>query len=200
VSINPIAGLDVHSGLRRVMGNVPRYQRLLETWVETQHDLPQRLRAAVEAGDYASAELLAHSARGASGNLGAAVLAEQARLLEQQCKAHQPVDAMQAALDSFAHDVNVLQDAIRAALPLCADAAIAPHEAATPAELQQLLALLQDDDAEAAEAFDNLAPGMRVLLGDEATDAVANAIHKFDFDVALAALREATQHKGVASS
>jgi two-component system sensor histidine kinase/response regulator len=116
-SLADVRGLDLNLGLRRALGKMPLYRRLLGKYIESQWQLPAQLRDAVAAEDYTSAERLAHTAKAVNGNIGATALQEQAALIEEACKAHQPFVVIVPALDAFERDMCGLIEALRAAMP-----------------------------------------------------------------------------------
>ncbi|HVR53279.1 MAG TPA: response regulator, partial [Pseudorhodoferax sp.] len=65
-----IAGLDTAAGLRRVLGKVPLYRQLLSKFMAGQAGTPQAIAQALQHGDAATAERLAHTLKGVAGNLG----------------------------------------------------------------------------------------------------------------------------------
>src|SRR6516164_7836973 len=65
-----IEGVDVVSGLQRVAGNKRLYRDLLSGFATKQGSAGERIATAIESGDYSLAERLAHSLKGAAGNIG----------------------------------------------------------------------------------------------------------------------------------
>lgn len=85
-----IPGIDVRAGLKRTGGNRKRYESLLRKFAEQQANVVEAARAALAAGDAATAERAAHSLKGAAGTLGAVALAEVAARAETLIKTEQP--------------------------------------------------------------------------------------------------------------
>jgi two-component system sensor histidine kinase/response regulator len=98
-------GIDVAAGLGRVGGNAALYDRLLDKMGQDFPAAPERIRAALAAGDRAAAEIAAHSVKGAAGNVGADALARAAGELEQALR-HGDDVAAQAALPAFTEAVD----------------------------------------------------------------------------------------------
>jgi two-component system sensor histidine kinase/response regulator len=78
-----IPGLDVGQGLRRAIGNIPLYLSLLRKFVSGQRSGGAELQALVQGGEWAAAEMLAHTLKGVAGNIGAHALQAQAARLEE---------------------------------------------------------------------------------------------------------------------
>jgi two-component system sensor histidine kinase/response regulator len=184
-----IPGLDMHSGLRRVLGKRPRYLSMLRGFVSNQSGMDAQIAAALAAGDNGGAERMAHTLKGLAGNIGADALQQAAAALEHAIAAGCPTGELQAALALL---LNTQLDAISAALPAEMETAAAPVAVDTALRDNvhaQLVRLLSGDDAEAE----------KVLMEHHALLASAypnhirrlqQAIGRFDFDTALAVLKE----------
>jgi two-component system, sensor histidine kinase and response regulator len=185
-----LPGVDIDSGLRRVLGKRELYQRLLGKFVASQGDFPAQLRVALAANQQESAERLAHSLKGLAGNLGATDLAAQAAALESAIKdaRHDELDGLLAELQQ---SLETLVVAINAQFP-----ATQPHElVAVDAEqllqvCQQLQRLFAEDDPRAGKLFDEQAELLRSAFTTDYA-ALAAAVRGFDFEQALALLQAA---------
>ena len=78
-----IAGLDVSLGLELFCGNRLLYLDSLGKFLEGHRDAAGAIRRALAAGEWAVAELVAHSTKGVSGCVGATALQGAAAALEQ---------------------------------------------------------------------------------------------------------------------
>ena len=87
-----IAGIDTSLGLKQVGGKRERYESLLRKFASRQAGTVTAIRAALAAGDAATAERDAHSLKGVASTLGATALAEQAAKVETAIKAEKNVD------------------------------------------------------------------------------------------------------------
>ncbi len=81
-----IEGLDVRLGMRRVMGKESLYLKMLARFVEGQAETATSLRQALDEGNLAGAERIAHTARSVCGNIGASGLEELAGQLERDIR------------------------------------------------------------------------------------------------------------------
>ena len=79
-------GIDVAAGLKRLMGNKASYRRILLGFGREFETAAEGLRDLVTAGRYDEAEMLAHSIKGAGGNLGAEALQGAAAAVEKVFK------------------------------------------------------------------------------------------------------------------
>ncbi len=186
-----IPGIDSAGGLRRVAGNHGLYRRLLEKYVEGQADAAQALRAALAAGDRATAERIAHTVKGVSGNIGAEAPAQAAAALEQAIRDGGGNDALIAAFaDAVAATVAAIRGAAGGAPTVESAAAAEVDAAAAQAAITRLAALLAAADGDAGDCYAEHEALLRGALGADAA-AIGRAINDFDFEAALAKLRAA---------
>jgi HPt (histidine-containing phosphotransfer) domain-containing protein len=109
-----IAGIDMSLGLKQVGGKRERYESLLRKFASRQAGTVTAIRAALAAGDAASAEREAHSLKGAAATLGALALSEAASNTETALKAGVGVEQ---ALGSLSLSLGTVVEAIQSSLP-----------------------------------------------------------------------------------
>ncbi len=85
-----IDGLNVTVGLSAVQGKMASYLRLLKIFVDHHSQNHVRIRAALDAGNPDEAQDIAHSTKGAAGNLGAMEIQEIAAAIELPLKQKLP--------------------------------------------------------------------------------------------------------------
>lgn len=112
-----VRGLDVDTGLRRMMGKRALYLEMLRLYVDGQRSCVADLRAAVTAGDTAQALLLVHTCKGVAGNIGATEVATLASALEESLRHRAGADELQARLDKLTATLAALVQALDAWLP-----------------------------------------------------------------------------------
>jgi len=183
-----IDGLDVKLGLSRVLGKRRLYSDLLLKFARDQTKAPDLLQEALDGADLATAQRLAHTAKGLAGNIGAMRLQEQAALLEAAIRDRAPRGKIDPLLTVWRAGVRDLISELWAALP--APQPRQQNGAANDTERQRavvrrLMSLLQDDDSDAVDLVDAEAETLRAALGPSGFDALAEASHAFDFDTAL---------------
>ncbi|HVY98674.1 MAG TPA: response regulator [Dongiaceae bacterium] len=185
-----IDGLDVRLGLSRVMGKTKLYRDLLRKFARDQAGVPAALKAALDAGDAATAQRLAHTAKGLAGNIGAPRLQEQAALLEEAIRQDSPRPRIDALLDVWAAAQAALIAALREQVaepqqPAAVNGAAVADPARRDAVMRRLAELLKSDDSDAIDLIEAEADLLRAALGGSRFDALADASHSFDFDTAL---------------
>ncbi|MBS4098283.1 MAG: response regulator [Sulfuricella sp.] len=192
-----IAGLDVESGLRRVLGKKSLYLSMLRKFVAGQRAAPAEIRAALDAQDWDTAQRLAHTAKGVAGNIGAGAMQELAAALELALKERRPRPETDAALARLATPLAALIEAIQAQLPEeAAKAQVAVDLPALRETCAKLAALLADDDSEAGDLLDQHADLLNTAFPTHFRR-IDDAVRGFDFEAALAALQEAAVERGI---
>ncbi len=188
-AVPSIEGLNTAAGLRRALGKPKVYRDMLTRFAENQAEVPGAIRAALAATDHATAERLAHTAKGLCGNIGAEELARQAGVLETALREGQPADA---PLAEFESGLGRLVEALRRAVPAPetepAASPLAPE--ASRELLARLRHLLEDDDSEAANVATDNQAALKGVLGDDHYRRFLTAIQGYDFQEALEVLRD----------
>ena len=177
-----ISGLDVQDGLRRVLGKETLYQSMLQKFIHGQSQFVLDFRSAAESGDLALAKRLAHTLKGVAANIGAHDVSANAAGLERLVEAgladsnwKSDLETVSALLDRLITDIqqalmesNADVDGVKKSANLDA------------AQVNRLLKLLVDHDAEAQDVFDQMASGLKqeypLIYGQ-----IKTAIDTFDF-------------------
>jgi two-component system sensor histidine kinase/response regulator len=184
-----IEGLNTAAGLRRTLGKTDLYLNLLRKFEQGQQDVPAQIRSALDAGDMALAQRLAHTLKGVAGNIGAEALQAAAAELEHAIRAQHPRTEIAGLLAAAELPLRAL---LQALAPVLRPAAAAgPAAAAAPADTQQfkrigseLRALLASDDAAALDMLEQHRGLLQQVLGAD-FDTLAQAAADFDFGQAL---------------
>ncbi|MCX7143433.1 MAG: response regulator [Proteobacteria bacterium] len=192
-----IPGLDVTNGLRRVLGKKPLYLSMLRKFVAGQKGADEAVRAALDANDWATAERVAHTAKGVSGNIGATEVQAQAAALEAAIKAHAARNEIDVLLGAFAQGARAMITALEARLPAEAQIAQVAVDDKTLREVcAKLAAYLAENDSEAGELLDAHAELLNAAFPTRYRT-IDNGVRGFDFDAALEALRQAAGERGI---
>jgi two-component system sensor histidine kinase/response regulator len=190
-----IDGIDLDTGLRRMMDKKSRYLAILNSFVASQTDAELNIRRALDAGNRDDAIRIAHTLKGLAGQIGAHVLQERAERLEQALTDNADSAAEQQRV--VATTLATLIAAIRASLPSSeGQGNLAGTHNATErrALLDQLIRLLESDDAKAERLLADNAKAFVDILGTNYRE-IRQAVREYDFEQALALLPE-TRRKG----
>lgn len=203
-----IAGMDVQSGLKRVVGNRKLFLTLLKKYVSGQADAVVRIRSALQEGDHATAERDAHTLKGVSANIGATEVENLAMQIESAIRGG-------AALADLEQDLSRCQTALQAlVVAICSALGIEPPTAVVTApisassesapspqqeglsalmpRIKTLLDLMAEGDVGAVDLFEELQSALQQQLGADTVRAISKALDDFDFELAQETLHNAT--------
>ncbi len=189
-----IPGLDAALGLKRVMGKKAFYLEMLRKYVDNQGDAPVQIRQSLDAEDYATAERLAHTAKGVSGNIGATELQMMAADIEKAIREKQSAANIEALLAPFTGAHTKLIALLKEALP-------APVEVAQTGQVdvvkatevcRKLAELLANDDSKAVKILKEEHSLLSGFLGAKFFRPFENAVNQFDFEKALEILKQSS--------
>jgi len=200
MNLPEIEHVDVAGGLQRVAGNKRLYLDLLSQFVAKQGIAGERIRQALEGGDRNQAERLAHSLKGTAGNLGINQIFDLAGNLERAIR------ESHAGIENLIKDLTLATDrqihTIQAALLSVNMEDGKPFDSRSkePAEaldaMTRLKELLEASDADAVEAYTNLAGLLRGVVDTSRLEALGAAVNGFDFDAALNKLNDVAKEFG----
>jgi two-component system, sensor histidine kinase and response regulator len=181
-----IPGLDTGLGLKRVLGKKDFYLTMLKKYVENQGQAPAQISRSLDAGDHKTAERLAHTAKGVSGNIGAMQLQELAADLEKAIREGLPREEIGAALDAFAEGhgklITVLTD-IFPAIEVRQDAGQVDGAKAAQVS-QKMIELLANGDSESVDFLDAEFDTLRGIMGTDHFGPFERAVKQCDFEKA----------------
>ena len=190
--LKPIYGLDVPGGLRLARGSEKLYRSLIRKFVSGQRDFDAALDAALAAGDWVTAERLAHTLKGVSGQIGAQTIRALATILEKSIHEREAPEVYRELRQQIAESLADLVAAIARYLPEedGLPAAEAIDREVLQKRCEQLAALLSTSDFAAQPLFE---ANKALFAGGLAEHyaPLARAMEDFDFAAALAQLRKA---------
>jgi PAS domain S-box-containing protein len=115
-----VAGLDVAAALKRLAGDEDLYRFVLRSFATDHAQAAGVIREALTAGDPKAAVRHAHSLKGIAGTMGAVELERLALLLQKGIAQGEASATVDAALASFAAEVERLVTELRTHLPMAA--------------------------------------------------------------------------------
>jgi CheY-like chemotaxis protein len=187
-----VDGLDIADGLRRVLGKKPLYLSMLRKYCIGQKTATAEIIKALADSDWNTAERLAHTLKGVSGNIGATALQHLAELLEAAIKAHQPRKTIDARINELKKPLATLIAQLEKQLP------VEQRKTDIKVDLKKLKlvcdrleTLLVTDDAEAGDVMDANADLLNAAFPKHYRR-INDGIRSLNFETALAALRNAT--------
>jgi HPt (histidine-containing phosphotransfer) domain-containing protein len=188
--------VDHAGGIARLMGDSALFARVLARFRKEYRETAAGIRAALEGGDTPLALRLAHTLKGAAGMIEALPLRRSAQALEQMLRAgagdpYGQLDQLEQALGRVLRELDAAADSLAAPVPRRpASSALQPDARA------RLVALLDEGNGDAVDLVREAEASLRRDVGDAAYERLAEAIESFDFDGALALLREGFDDDG----
>jgi len=136
-----IPGLNVKLGVSRVLGKQKSYLSLLRKYVSSQRNFVSEITAALESGDFLTAERCAHTLKGVSGNIGAEEIQGKAAELESSIREKAPRET----LDIKTQETKLLLDRMIEALEKTLPPEIDRKEVSGPeSAAEDLLGILRE--------------------------------------------------------
>ena len=194
VVLPEIAGINLADGLMRVAGNRRLYRDLLGQFAARQGDAAAQISTALKSGDLKLAERIAHTVKGAAGNIGITEMQSLAQKLEETLRDGE--GKVSELLVEFASLMGAQVHAIERAL--CGSAMAQPeeerslpfNEEVAAGAIGRLRTLLEARDGEAIESFRGLQDAVAGAVEKTQLEELSTSINNFDFDSALVKLDE----------
>ncbi|MEI6745752.1 MAG: response regulator [Methylococcaceae bacterium] len=185
-----IENLDVELGLQRVLGNRTLYLNILRKYIGNQDTAVEEIRTALSAGDHSTAERLAHTIKGMSGNIGATLLQNTAAELENMIRSGE-INNIDVKLTIFSEMLNTMITKIKNGLPT-EESHIAKtvDVSKAPEVIKQLKELLAADSSKSGALIDDNLDLLHFILGAKVFSKIDRAVKQFDLDEALEFLEE----------
>ncbi len=188
-----IKGLDAKVGLGRMAEKQELYVSMLKKFAVNQESVVQQIQSALAENDQITAERLAHTLKGLSGNIGAHSLQELAGQLEAALQAHETAENLTVMLTEIAEQLAALIAALKSWFG-SAENANAQAQQVDLTKLQavtlELAKLLEEDDA---DTIDYLLSHEKLLNSAFPAQfrALQKTVNDYDFTGALALLKQA---------
>lgn len=186
-----IAGLDIATGLQRMLRKKPLYIKILRKFLYGHKNTTVEIMQALDAGDRDTAERLAHTIKGVAGNIGAIKLQSCATDLQQAIMEGRNLETVKMFLSVFDGALRELVADLEVKLP---PERVAAYVNVDPDRLnevcQKLEILLKENDSEVNDLFDENFDLLSMAFPDEIS-AIHDALNSFDFGAALSVLSDA---------
>ena len=187
--IPELVGIESDMGLKRVGGNIKLYLKILHKFKAGQKGVDQRIQVAFDVQDFELAEREAHTLKGLAGSIGANRLHLAAGAVESEI-----VEGVEL-LTGLA-DLTEELDKVMDVLQVLDDEPVAPASSVSmePEQIKTLVtklrALLEDDDGDAIDVLEELAPVLTEKEAVKQIKRVVSAVENYEFEDALERLDE----------
>lgn len=198
LGLHTIPGLDTAKGLKNALGKQSLYVSLLKKYVNTQNDFAERMQKALHSHDLATAELIAHTLKSTSAQIGAEDIRALAQQLELAIREKKAFTLLQSASDNIAHELTALVEAISAKIYVIDDQPLPVMDhvdidvAALKNICEQLALHLKNGDFKSGDYIKTHERELMNALGQK-FQPIVQAVNNFDYLTALQLLREAVK-------
>ncbi|MFD2110516.1 PAS domain S-box protein [Thiorhodococcus fuscus] len=191
--IPDLPGIDPTAGLEHTQERAALYRQLLVRFYERQRGFAEQFEAARQANDAEGTTLLAQTLKGLAGTIGAHDVQVAAHALELACANSQDVETIDRRFTDTLAALTPVLAGLASLAPSIKDGSRAIDRAALAPLLARLKTLVNDNDTDAAELIDALDPLLSETAHSEHLRSIVDAIEKYDFETALAALTRLEQ-------
>jgi len=184
-----VAAIDPGPALRRMLGNTELYFATVRKFCRLQENTGQTMVAALDAGDWVTAQRQAHTLKSVAASIGAGRLAEQAAALEKALAERLPRADADRHIGVIDGQLRELIAALRDKLPAAPEAAL-PDVAGAAAAVAELEQLLSESNPEAMACLERNAAALKAIIPAARLAQIETAVNAFDLDDALRLLRQ----------
>ncbi len=184
-----VAAIDPGPALRRMLGNTELYFATVRKFCRLQENTGQTMAAALDAGDWVTAQRQAHTLKIVAASIGAGRLAEQAAALEKALAERLPRADADRHIGVIDGQLRELIAALRDKLPAAPEAAL-PDVAGAAAAVAELEQLLSESNPEAMACLERNAAALKAIIPAARLAQIETAVNAFDLDDALRLLRQ----------
>ena len=184
-----VAAIDPGPALRRMLGNTELYFATVRKFCRLQENTGQTMVAALDAGDWVTAQRQAHTLKSVAASIGAGRLAEQAAALEKALAERLPRADADRHIGAIDGQLRELIAALRDKLPAAPEAAL-PDVAGAAAAVAELEQLLSESNPEAMACLERNAAALKAIIPAARLAQIETAVNAFDLDDALRLLRQ----------
>jgi HPt (histidine-containing phosphotransfer) domain-containing protein len=171
-------------------GKVERYLELLHKYAEHHAGAATEIRQALAAGELSTAQRLAHTQKGVAGTLGLSAIRAAAAELDQAIRRGENGERLASLAASLADIHQASLEKLRQTLGAKFQAIPLPEAESTDELIEQLLALLREDDMESLNLAQQGGQQLARLLDTE-YPSFRRHLDNFDFPQALLLLEKA---------
>jgi len=202
IMIPDLAGIDVQTGLSRLGGNQKFYCELLVKFHKNHKHAIKEIRYALDHDDFKTAERLAHTIKGAAGNIGAQDVYIDSGALETELKTNRPdnvellIEKLEQALKQTFKSISHLKindEDIQSLHPDGADTSLLKPI------LDKLGKLLLDNNMDAVEYVEKIVILAKNTTFSERATEMKGYAEQYDFEGALSILKEILNNVGEVS-
>ncbi len=194
-----LPGIDVEEALTKFSGNEKLYRGVLVKFYESNLNIVQTIKEALNSGDIEKARREAHSIKGVSGLIGAQKLFEVASILEQEIQ-ERDGEGVESYLQDFSEALESILSSLERvkkeeeAKNSIVEEPSSPVSSIDPEKMKAIIKrigeFLNDSDAEVVDYIENLKVELKGLGVDSVLLDLEKRVSGYDFDGALNVLED----------
>jgi len=190
------SSIDIEDGIKRVSGNILLYVKILVSFKNNYRFVKDDIAALLKQNDRIKAENLAHSLKGVSGNIGAAVLFNNVKMLDDELRLENYnfekvsiyLNAVEEELIKVIKEIETIEPLVQKNQAETKAAEKASDEA-LDSLYKTLVKNLEDYEAKSEEAFEIFKKNITEKESEEELSVIDKLIKKYDYENALINLK-----------
>ncbi len=185
-----IAGVNTVEGINRVAGNRELYYSLLKKFIDNNRNFMNDITRSVDSGDFDAAEKLAHALKGVAGNVGAELLFNKVRMLDDALRStNVDINSINSHLDSVEKELTIVFESISENIDAMGVSKIAePSEEDPTTLLARLKNELEEYSTDSVATFDALKPWLIEQLSEKDVGVIQSAMDDYEYDTVVSLL------------
>ncbi|MGL1936549.1 MAG: response regulator [Fibrobacterales bacterium] len=187
-----IAGVNTVEGINRVAGNRELYYSLLKKFIENNRNFMNDITRSINADDFAAAGKLAHALKGVAGNVGAELLFNAVRVLDDTLKdTTADSSVIKGYLNMVEKELTIVFESISENLDSMGVSKSTDLSGEDPATLvTRLKNELEEYSTDSVATFDALKSWLTEQLSEEDVSAMQSAMDDYEYDIVVSLLEK----------
>jgi len=199
-----LEGIDVRTGLQRLLGNAATYRRTLLLFRNDFANVDERLKDLELKGSFEEAQRLVHTVKGSAGNIGAERLQGRAAELEswygtaQRKASRSKFDNFSAELNKVLLSLSELRESGRNASVTTSKQPFSEKDRKNLADsIDTIVNLLNKGDTGALGMIAEVSKALEGRVGIEKLQKMQQLIERWEFDAAARCLSDCAKEAGI---
>ncbi|MGL1901634.1 MAG: response regulator [Fibrobacterales bacterium] len=187
-----IAGINTVEGINRVAGNRELYYSLLNKFIDNNRNFMNDIMRTIDSDDFDAAEKIAHALKGVAGNIGAELLFNAVRVLDDALKgATTDSSTIKSYLKAVEKELSIVFEGISENIDVMRVAKNAEPTVEDPAILvTRLRNELEEYSTESGATFEALKSWLTEQLSEEDVSAMQSAMDDYEYDIVVSLLKK----------
>ncbi|MGL1936550.1 MAG: response regulator [Fibrobacterales bacterium] len=187
-----IAGVNTVEGINRVAGNRELYYSLLKKFIENNRNFMNDITRSIDADDFDAAGKLAHALKGVAGNVGAELLFNAVRVLDDTLKdTTADSSVIKGYLNLVEKELTIVFESISENLDSMGVSKSTDLSGEDPATLvTRLKNELEEYSTDSVATFEALKSWLTEQLSEEDVSAMQSAMDDYEYDIVVSLLEK----------